>query len=147
MKGQLFHQIPSWVPSGSRFHIRIRIESNSNILLTDSQIGQDVLTAADFCHTQHKWFVHLLLLMPDHLHAIIAFPPGSNMSRVVGEWKSYLRKAYGIRWQKNYFDHRLRDEKEFIEKAYYIRMNPVRAGLAARSEDWNWVIEHKESWG
>lgn len=37
------------------------------------------------------------------------------------------------RWQRDFFDHRLRSIESAAEKAQYIRMNPVRAGLVNRS--------------
>jgi len=79
--------------------------------------------------------------MPDHLHAILSFSEENRMSRIVGEWKKYHTTTSGVSWQGNYFDHRLRSEKEFIEKAEYIRMNPVRKGLCEKPEDWPWVVE------
>jgi hypothetical protein len=41
-----------------------------------------------------------------------------------------------VKWQANFFDHRLRSESEFRAKATYILDNPVAAGLVQRSEDW-----------
>ena len=58
------------------------------------------------------------------------------MSRVVGEWKRYQTRDMGIIWQDNYFDHRFRNDDEYIEKAHYIRMNPVRKELCVKSEEW-----------
>jgi len=47
----------------------------------------------------------------------------------------------GIGWQRDFFDHRLRKNEAYLEKAAYIRMNPVRAGLVASAEDWPYVWE------
>ena len=44
-----------------------------------------------------------------------------------------------MNWQRDFFDHRLRDHHELEEKTSYIVMNPVRKGLCERSEDWVWV--------
>jgi len=63
------------------------------------------------------------------------------MSRVVGDWKKYQQRELAITWQEGYFDHRLRNEAEFVEKCHYIRMNPVRAGLCATPTDWPWAAE------
>ncbi|MBI2442176.1 MAG: hypothetical protein HYV35_12495 [Lentisphaerae bacterium] len=54
----------------------------------------------------------------------------------MSEWKRYSAHTLGIEWQRGFFDHRLRKEESFVEKAHYIRMNPVRAGLVAKLEDW-----------
>jgi putative transposase len=36
------------------------------------------------------------------------------------------------------FDRSLRSVKEYEEKVEYIHLNPVRAGLVSRPEDWRW---------
>ena len=81
-----------------------------------------------------------MIVMPDHLHMIASFPGEPGMSRTISAWKTILAKRHGVRWQSNYFDHRLRSDDEFVEKAHYIRMNPVRACLCIAMEDWQWVV-------
>ena len=44
-------------------------------------------------------------------------------------------------WQDGFFDHVLRDCESYGEKWEYMRMNPVRAGLVVRPEDWPYVGE------
>lgn len=78
----------------------------------------------------------LALAMPDHFHALMGFPGGKSMVQVISAFKSWLASRYGIRWQRDFFDHRLRGWESAQEKAKYIRMNPVRAGLVANPADW-----------
>jgi hypothetical protein len=40
--------------------------------------------------------------------------------------------------QPRFFDRALRTVKEYNEKVEYIHLNPVKAGLASRPEDWRW---------
>ena len=47
----------------------------------------------------------------------------------------------GRAWQAGFFDHVLRSSESYGEKWEYVRMNPVRAGLAARPEDWPYAGE------
>jgi REP element-mobilizing transposase RayT len=49
-----------------------------------------------------------------------------------------LRRS-GPVWQEESFDHVLRSEESFAEKLEYIRQNPVRRGLVARPEDYQWL--------
>ena len=50
-------------------------------------------------------------------------------------------------WQDGFFDHLLRSGESYAEKWNYVRMNPVRAGLVARPEDWPYSGEiEKLSW-
>jgi REP element-mobilizing transposase RayT len=45
--------------------------------------------------------------------------------------------ADGEHWQPRFFDRALRTVKEYNEKVEYIHLNPVRAGLVSRPEDWS----------
>ena len=56
-------------------------------------------------------------------------------------WRHYLAKEQGIRWQRDFFDHRIRRDESHEEKAAYIRNNPVRGGLVKAPEDWPYVWE------
>ena len=40
------------------------------------------------------------------------------------------------RWQKDCWDTQMRDLDHYTEKLSYVRMNPVRGGLAQEPEDW-----------
>jgi REP element-mobilizing transposase RayT len=103
-----------------------------------------VLTSAGFQRGRQAWFCRILLLMPDHLHAIVAFPGSASMKQVVGDWKRFLARRAGIRWQRDFFDHRLRDHHQTTETLAYIRMNPVRRGLVASPDQWPWVFESSD---
>ena len=84
------------------------------------------------------------MIMPDHLHALLAIAPDRQLGRTVTAWKSYQAKSLGIEWQAGFFDHRLRSSESIDEKANYIRMNPVRAGLVRDPEHWPHVWEARK---
>lgn len=77
--------------------------------------------------------------MPDHLHALLSFPKAENLGTAIRMWKGYQTKQLKIEWQEGFFDHRVRSDESTEEKRQYILMNPVRAGLVARPEDWPYV--------
>jgi putative transposase len=82
-----------------------------------------------------------MLLMPDHLHALVDFPFWGDMGRIVGGWKRYLCTQLWIALQPNFFDHRLRGDESHNEKWKYIKMNPVRAGLVQNAEEWPYIYQ------
>lgn len=94
-----------------------------------------------FYHRRGHWHLHLFLLMPDHLHMIAAFPRELHLSEVVRNWKRLTTRRTGVCWQKNYFDHRIRPGESLQIKTNYIRQNPVRAGLAAREDEWPYFLD------
>ena len=78
----------------------------------------------------------LALAMPDHIHALISFIDRKPMSQVIAAFKAWLASKHQIAWQRDFFDHRLRGWESAHQKASYIRMNPVRAGLVKYSKEW-----------
>ncbi len=78
----------------------------------------------------------LFVVMHDHVHGLFFFPPAETMQNVVSAWKRLTARRYGIRWQRDFFDHRIRNEAEYTEKSSCIRMNPVRKGFAGTPGAW-----------
>ena len=143
-KKRLPHEVPSWVPEGGFFFITIKCDPPGRNQLCQAGCGDGVLAAGRFYHELLTWHCRLLLLMPDHLHAVIAFPQHAAMKRTISNWKHFLATQHQVVWQDNFFDHRLRNQHEELEKIAYILMNPVRRGLCERAEDWPWVYRPKD---
>jgi putative transposase len=74
--------------------------------------------------------------MPDHCHALLSFSPEGEISKVIRNWKRWTARQLSIRWQVDFFDHRLRHEESFAEKFNYILANPVRQGLVPTADLW-----------
>ncbi len=86
-----------------------------------------------------RCFPKLFLVMPDHVHGMFTFPVSEVMQNVVAAWKRITARRHGVRWQRDFFDHRIRNDDEYVEKSFYIRMNPVRKGLVETPEEWPYV--------
>jgi REP element-mobilizing transposase RayT len=140
VRQKLPHAIPQWVPEESWFFITIKCVPPGKNQLCRMDIGNKVLGALMHNHKTLVWYCRLALLMPDHLHAIIAFPSQPGMTTTMKNWKRFVARQFGVQWQRDFFDHRLRNDQELQEKTSYIRMNPVRKGLCERAEDWVWTL-------
>ena len=81
------------------------------------------------------------IIMPNHFHAIVEISPQSPVSlgEVIGAFKSLTTNAYikGVRninwlpfdkrlWQRNYYEHVIRDEVSHCFIAEYIENNPLK---------------------
>ncbi|MBI3417054.1 MAG: hypothetical protein HY043_17315 [Verrucomicrobia bacterium] len=143
-RGRLLHEVPAWVAEGSFFFITINCAARGSNQLCRAGIGEAVLAAAAHNHEKLAWHCRLMLLMPDHLHGILAFPREPGMKKTVSDWKHFLAARQQIEWQRDFFDHRLRNHHEAQEKINYVLMNPVRRGLCERAEDWPWVCRPKD---
>ena len=130
--------VPGAVAWNADFSVTVcTLPRGANNLCFDP-IGSAVLDAARHYDALLKWHVSILVLMPDHLHMIVTPYVGHNLSGLIQEWKRYLSRTHRIRFQRGFFDHRIRNTENFNLKCQYVRDNPVRAGLVRRSEDWPW---------
>jgi REP-associated tyrosine transposase len=79
-------------------------------------------------------------LMPDHLHWLVL--PSEVLGNVVKRFKlSSLEVAWdlgvkGKLWQRSFYDHVVRDERDLAETLRYIAENPVEEGLVDSAEKW-----------
>ena len=137
------HGIPSWVEDGAEYFITICTEPKFVNQLCHADIASAVHNSLDFFQRRGDLWLHLLVLMPDHLHAIMSFNRTVGMRKSVREFKKYTARKHGMMWQRDFFDHRLRRDESYNEKAHYIRMNPVRAGLCSSPEEWPYTWENR----
>ena len=108
---------------------------------------REILDAARFRQERGDWFLYLFLVMPDHIHLLAHFPPDRDMVAVIADFKRYLSTAHHIRFQRDFFDTRIRDAAHFAEKWDYIVRNPVRRGLCESPRDWPHVIAYDPASG
>ena len=135
------HDPPHFIGTADAiFFITICCQPKGENQLRQPKVAQTLFDSARFYWKRHLWGVPLLLLMPDHLHMLATFGPEAGMKEIIRNWKRYTASQAGIRWQRDFFDHRLRDDESYDEKAAYILQNPIRAGLVTRIEDWPYYI-------
>ena len=137
----LGHLTPSWVYEGETFFITICAKSRGGSPLLKGNIPQGLVESVQFLHRRADWFARLFLVMPDHIHALTAVPHETTLATRMSSWKGYTAKALRIEWQARFFDHRIHTDLSLEEKAAYIRMNPVRAGLIDLPELWPHVFD------
>jgi REP element-mobilizing transposase RayT len=81
-------------------------------------------------------------LMPSHVHVVFQPLGDWELAQILHSWKSFtarrVQREFGIRgafWQREYYDHLIRDGEQFSRAVKYVLENPHRAGL----EGWRWV--------
>ena len=126
---------------GATYFITICCEKRGLNQLCKEKTAIVLFDTARRYHASERWYAKLLLLMPDHLHMLIGIPGDAELSNLIRDFKRITAKLGKIKWQRNFFDHRLRHDESEIEKAAYIRQNPARGGLIAPNEKWSWVID------
>ena len=138
---RLPHTAPSWVADGAVYFITINTLPRNKNQLCHDDIAEAILSSMEFNLKRGIWWPHLVLLMPDHLHGLMSFAPDPGIKKSIEDWKHYISRHHELVWQRDFFDHRLRREESYVEKAEYIRQNPGRADRVASAEDWPYVRE------
>lgn len=83
-------------------------------------------------------------LMPNHVHLIVVPAYEDGLRAAIGEahrrYTRFVNAREGWRghlWQSRFASFPM-DEKWLIACARYVELNPVRAGLVRRPEEWRW---------
>jgi len=102
----------------------------------------------------HPFYLTAWVFLPDHWHAICAPVHPTTISLAIKSVKqssmsaiNQQRGTEGEFWQSRFFDRALRTVQEFNEKVEYIHLNPVKAGLVRRPQDWPWSSFNEYSGG
>jgi REP element-mobilizing transposase RayT len=78
-------------------------------------------------------------VMPDHFHWLFMLGPRLSLGRVLAKFKTHTGKLLnvaGAEWQRDFFEHRLRESESAEGYGFYIFMNPYRARLIAIGAPW-----------
>ncbi|WP_107847372.1 REP-associated tyrosine transposase [Litoreibacter ponti] len=106
------------------------------------------------------------VVLPDHLHAMWTMPQDdwdystrwrllktrftrSVLATMGAEHPPYLsaskrRKVERGIWQRRFWEHCIRDERDFETHLEYCWQNPVRHGLVARAAEWPYSSIHRD---
>lgn len=97
-----------------------------------------------------RWRVEVwaYCLMPNHVHLVLTPRSVEGLARVVGEthrqYSRFINRREG--WTGHLFQDRFAsspmDERHLIAAFRYLALNPVRAGLVDRAQDWSWSSVH-----
>jgi REP element-mobilizing transposase RayT len=138
---RLPHEIPPWVdPHKEIYFVTINCVDRARNQLALPEVAEQVFETVSYRQEKLLWWPYVFLLMPDHLHALLSFPPSDkSIKLIMSKWKERTAKEIGVLWQGDFFEHRLRHDESRRQKADYILENPVRKGLMSRAEDWPYV--------
>ncbi|MGZ4974198.1 MAG: REP-associated tyrosine transposase, partial [Limisphaerales bacterium] len=116
-------------------------------------IAELVANALKFFHNE-RYLLNEWVVMPNHVHALLWPMPNYLLSEILKTWKQFTsRNAKPILkldgkdefWQREFYDHWIRNDGDKARIGRYIRNNPVTAGLCARPEDWRWSSAYAQS--
>ena len=103
-----------------------------------------LLNAIGRAKRRHGWKVHAYCLMSNHYHLLIETPEPNiaiGMQWLNSTYAHRFNEKYeriGHLFQRRYADGIILTDEHLHEVIRYIPLNPVRAGLCKRPEDWPW---------
>ena len=155
--------------AGGTYFFTVNLLERRLSLLTDNV---DALRSA-VRHVRDKRPFHIdaWVVLPDHLHCIWTLP--QEDADFSARWKaikiaftkslpakerlSPVRDAKGERgiWQRRFWEHTIRDDRDYATHMDYVHYNPVKHGHVARVSEWPCSSFHRrveagiysEDWG
>jgi putative transposase len=111
-------------------------------LLTSPEAKNILVAALERVRSTYGLRVFGYVVMPEHVHLLLSEPQHDTLADAIKSLKQGVsRRLIGEAehfWQKRYYDLNVRDHDQLLEKLRYIHRNPVKRGLCATPEDWEW---------
>jgi REP-associated tyrosine transposase len=137
------------VPGGTFFFTINVLERTSGVLVAHIDVLREAVRKV---RASRPFHIDAWVVLPDHMHAVWTLPPDD--SDYSSRWKaikiafakrlpkterlSAVRAARGERgiWQRRFWEHTIRDERDYAAHVDYVHINPVKHGLVACVQDW-----------
>ena len=93
-------------------------------------------------------------LMPNHWHLLVEAPSGEILTKMLQRFSSVHARTIrrkqqnqgtGAVYQSRYRAHAVQKHESFLRVQDYIEQNPVKAGLCASPNDWQWSSANTKS--
>ena len=136
---RLPHGYLPWIDPDAVFSLTVCTDPRGVNQLCHPSVAARVRESLEFRAQRADWQLLACVLMPDHVHLLVRLARPDALEALVSAWKRHLARSSGIRWQRDFFDRRLRQGEHYAAKLEYLRQNPVRAELVARPEDWPYL--------
>ncbi len=145
------HRVP-----GATYFFTVNLHDRNRPLLTTHI---DLLRAAvRRVRTLLPFHIDAWVVLPDHMHALWTLPEGDgdfprrwqaikmafSKGIAAGEARSASRTIRGERgiWQRRYWEHTIRDDRDYAAHMDYIHFNPVKHGLVTEVAAWPYSSFH-----
>jgi putative transposase len=143
--------------AGATYFFTVNLAERHCTLLTDHIAT--LRTVMRGVKQRHPFHVHAMVILPDHLHCVWTLPEGdadyplrwalikAGFSRHIPETErrnsSRVDKGERGVWQRRYWEHMIRDERDYARHVDYIHYNPVKHGYVPRAAEWPYSSIHR----
>ncbi len=133
-------------------------------ILVDETMIETLRNACRQVMIKRPFSIDAMVVLPDHIHCIWTLPPGdddfSTRWRLIKTWftkhcNNKIEKSNHPIWQLRFWEHLIRDDKDYQQHVEYIHYNPVKHGYVKQPLDWPFSSFHRyvaagiytEDWG
>ena len=127
----------------ARYHVIARGNSDGAIYLGDLDRELFLGDLAQVVE-RYSWLLHAYCLMTTHYHLLVETPNGDisdGMQRLNGRHASGFNQRHGRSghvFGSRYRSILIEDVRYLLTVCRYVVLNPIRAGICDRPEDWPW---------
>lgn len=124
---------------GDGFHAVPPSRRKAAPIINLTEIGTEIEKTISFLDRENKEVnIEKYVIMPNHIHLIVQLnsddPHVLTIPKVIGQFKSFTTKRFNDiyfsqgqkLWQRSYYDHIIRDEKDYQFIWDYFDTNPLR---------------------
>jgi REP element-mobilizing transposase RayT len=129
--------------AGGLYHVMSRGNERRAIVRDDADRQRRLDWLQQAVESQ-GWRLHAFVLMSNHEHLFVETPEpnlSEGMHLLNSSYTSYFNRRHrraGHLFQGRFKAHLIEEEGHFTEVSRYIHLNPVRARLVERPEEWIW---------
>ena len=136
---------------------------NRQPVLTREEVRQALREGIDTVRQSLPFVIEAWVLLPDHLHTIWTLPEGDakyqtrwalikslvsrrcvqNREHWNEESESRKKRHESGIWQRRFWEHCIRNDKDFQRHMDYLHYNPVKHGYVRRVADWPYSSFHR----
>jgi putative transposase len=135
--------------AGGTFFITAALADRKSRVLVEQVVS--LSKAVRWTRRRHSFSIEAVVVLPDHLHMVMSLPDGdadfsfrlSLIKRrftdaIMSAGAAVARRSNGelALWQRRFWEHTIRDDRDFERHVNYIHYNPVKHGLVERVCDW-----------
>lgn len=129
--------------AGALYHVMSRGNERRVIVRDDHDRQERVRWLRQTVET-YGWRLHAFVVMNNHDHLFVETPEANlsaGMHLLNGSYTGSFNRRHrraGHLFQGRFRGHLVEDENHYLEISRYIHLNPVRAKLVERPEQWPW---------
>lgn len=144
------------VEGGCYFFTVALADRRSDLLVTQIDLLRQAIKTTK---AARPFTINAMVVLPDHIHALWTLPEGDcdystrwmlikryfsmALPKIEDIKMARLRKRERGIWQRRFWEHLIRDEKDYLHHIEYIHQNPVKHGYVNDAKQWPYSSVYK----